>query len=368
MLDKFYSELIAADRAKNTVKNVTMLLGKTQSFLGKPLEEATWEDLLAYIEQLHDDDYSESSIQLIKAKIRQFYAYCYEETDDTKYLKLIKKLKGVIPKKVIRPQDLLTPAEVKRLINVATMEQDRAIVSILYESGMRAGEFMALTIGMVQMDEAKQEVTFNIPDTEGCKTGARTVVCLEIYGYVQDWLKCHPNPEPDENFIQIKAFAIADRLSKLFERAGIKKPCNPHNFRHSTITHAVMLGMQESAIKLRFWGNLNTNQLSTYISLSEQMQADAYKKAKGMGSEEVKVINPLASRCVKCGKLIQKGNMCEQCEGIEKVSIENLQLKQNLKLVMEVLGIDPAKSNAKEELEDARKRIDKTLWIQEPQK
>ncbi len=330
MLQKFYRDLEVGNRSKNTMRNVILLLNRAQEVIEKPLEEATWDDLMTYIEFLKDNKYSDSSIELTKAKLRQFYAFCFDEKEDTRYLKLIKKLKGQIPQKSIRPQDLLTPSEVKRLINVCTMEQDRCIIASLFESGMRVGELMALTVSMVTLDEEKQEVTFNIPDIEGCKSGDRTVVCVEIYPYVVDWLKCHPNPAPNEQFIQLMYFGIADRIKKVFERAGIKKPHNPHMFRHSAITQACILGLQESVIKMRFWGNLDTTMLSTYISLSTQMQGDLYKKAKGMNGDETKVINPLVSRCQKCGKHIQAGDLCEQCKEMEQLNERNQKLTMEL--------------------------------------
>lgn len=105
------------------------------------------------------------------------------------------------------------------------------------------------------------------------------LVRLEIYGYVQDWLKCNPS----EQFMSVGRRTIAEILVRLFEKAKIKKPSNPHALRHAAITHCVNIGMQQNAIGQRFWGNVSTNMLKTYISLSEQMQASAYKNAKGMG-------------------------------------------------------------------------------------
>jgi hypothetical protein len=57
---------------------------------------------------------------------------------------------------------------------------------------------------MVIMKEEIQEVIFNIPNIKGCKTGARSILCLEIYGYVQDWMKCHPDlVNPESKFMDL---------------------------------------------------------------------------------------------------------------------------------------------------------------------
>lgn len=337
MKQKFFRSLNFNKRAKNTLKSVFGQINGAETFLGMPLENATVDDLQGYIEYLREKELSESSISLAKAKLRQFYIFCFEQTDDLRYRKPIKALKGLIVGKSLDPQNLLTPDDIKHLINVAGVEQDKAIVSILWESGMRVGEMLSLTNRMIQMKEREQEVTFHIPDLEGCKTGKRTVLCVEIYNYVEGWMKCQLDKSPDANFIQLEYRGILRRLEKLFQRAQIHKPCNPHIFRHSAITHAVNLGMQQNAISARFWGHVDSNMLKVYISLSDQMQADAYKNAKGMREAEVKIVNPLACRCIVCGRLVQAGNKCPSCSDIEALrELVELQFKRNDELKTEM--------------------------------
>lgn len=320
MLKRFMRQIKAQGRAKETIISLNQSLVKAEENIGKPLEDITFDELLSYIESLKET-LSDNSVALYISKYIQFYRYCFDETEDIKYNKMIKRIQKIntgIKRNHINASDLLLPEDIKRLINVATLERDRCIVATLYEGGLRRGELLALTNDMIIMDEAKQEVTFNIPDVEGCKTGGRTVVCLEIYGYVQDWMKCNTS----DRFMPISESRMKEILNNLSERAGITKPHNPHWFRHSAITHAVNIGMQHSSLSMRFWGCVNSDMLETYIHLSEQMQANAYRNAKGMNGNEVKVINPLSSRCVECGKLIQKGNICDICKRMNE--LENL--------------------------------------------
>jgi hypothetical protein len=96
------------------------------------------------------------------------FTFCEEQLEDKKYRKFVKLLKGQIKSKKLTPEDILSVEEIKLLINVATSEQDRAIVSILYESGMRIGEFVALNISNVKIIE--KDVIISVPNLEGCKT------------------------------------------------------------------------------------------------------------------------------------------------------------------------------------------------------
>lgn len=86
-------------------------------------------------------------------------------------------------------------------------------------------------------------------------------------------------------------------MRKLAKLAGITKPVNPYNFRHSAITHAAGLNMSETQLSYRFWGIPHSAMLSTYIHLQEQLKSSGYRDAKGMGEGNGKtIINPLASR------------------------------------------------------------------------
>lgn len=330
METKFIRNLKARNVSNRTVENVSHPLKCAREFMKKPLENAEWDDLLGYIEHMQSLGYKPNTIAIHKAKLKQFYLFCFDETDKPEYRKIAKRLSDRTEKKNLSPVDILTPEEVKRILNVAAHEQERCIVASLFESGMRVGELLNLRIKDVQVDEAKQEVVFHIPDLPGSKTGARTVPCLEIYGYVQDWLKCHPNPSPTERFFEIETrWGIAQMLDRLFKRAGLNnKPDNPHILRHSAITHAVGIGMQETAIKERFWGNIGSAMLTTYVHLNQQMQSEAYRNAKGMNGNGTTVINPLAVRCVDCGRLIQSGSLCKQCADAKKIKEELQQEKE----------------------------------------
>jgi hypothetical protein len=190
---------------------------------------------------------------------------------------------------------------------------------------MRVGELLSLTMNMIEMDEIKQEVTFHIPNTEGCKTGARSVVCLEIYGYVQDWLKCNTS----KMFMDMSHSGLRHMMERLFIKAGIEKPFNVHHFRHSSITHAAGLNLSETQLSYRFWGIPHSAMLSVYIHLNEQLKSSGYRDAKGMGenSNGKTVINPLASRCVECGRLIQVGSLCKTCDDNKKLKAEMENIK-----------------------------------------
>jgi hypothetical protein len=147
--------------------------------------------------------------------------------------------------------------------------------------------------------------------------------CTEIYGFVQDWIKCNTS----DMFMPMSPSGVVRVFERLYKKAGVKKKnCNVHMCRHSAITHWVNIGLRPNAISLRAWES-RIVRLSTYISLSDQIQATAYKNAKGLNEDSTKVINPIACRCVEFGKLIQSGNLCKSCKENSDLKIQVNQMK-----------------------------------------
>lgn len=330
LLEKFKQDLLIQNRSTKTIGSVSLALDRIEEVFNRPLENLTIENLKAHISNMQERRLSQNTINLTQSKLIQFYEWTFNETEDEKYSTMARKLRRIKVhrvKKDINPQDILLPEDIKKLINVATIERDRCIVAVLYESGMRLGELLALTTDMIEMDEVKQEVRFNIPNIEGCKTGARSVICLEVYGYVQDWFKCNT----EKQFMPLCPNGVRKAVSRLFKKAGINKPFNIHHFRHSAITHAAGLNMSETQLCYRFWGIPHSAMLSVYIHLNEQLKSSGYRDAKGMGESNGKtIINPLAVRCVNCGRLIQSGDLCTTCRDSKKLSDENKELRNKM--------------------------------------
>ncbi|CAG0948565.1 MAG: tyrosine-type recombinase/integrase [Candidatus Methanoperedens sp.] len=361
-LNLFLNALSDKQRSENTIISAKGALIKTQEFIKKPLEDATYEELMGYIKYVRengspttdertnkrkDRGLGKNSIHTIESKYIQFYFWLFNQTDESKYNKLVRQLKDIRvnkPKNSVTSQDVISIEEIKRLLNIATLERDRCILASFWESGMRLGEFLSLDNKMVNMDEAKQEVTFFIPNTDDkddkdddarSKTGARTVVCVDIYSFVQDWFRCHPDPSPNKKFMPFSKNCIRKVIKKWYIKAGIKKPYNVHMLRHSAITYWVELGLNPIEISYRAWGIPNSNMLATYIHESEKRKANAYKKSKGKETDENKSNNlriDISIACIRCGHLMisGSGSVCKSCQDVENINRENDELKNTM--------------------------------------
>jgi integrase/recombinase XerD len=137
--------------------------------------------------------------------------------------------------------DLLTPEEARQLVRVADHPRDKAFISALYESGGRIGEVATPLIRDVTFEKVGCRVMVN------GKTGPRPILLVESAHYLATWLSMHPNRENRDAPLWVNIGNtkrgqplqygnVRKLLKTLFQKAGIKKRCNPHLFRHSSAT------------------------------------------------------------------------------------------------------------------------------------
>jgi site-specific recombinase XerD len=179
------------------------------------------------------------------AAIRKFFSWLVL-TNQIAYnpaasLQLPKKAKSI-------PSTLLTKAEVKRLIEATTTQtavdcRDRAIIELLYATGIRRAELLNLSLYDLDLEGATLSIK------EGKRKDSRIIpltnVVIEILKlYINESRPKFPNNSSKTLlFISSRSggkldAADVDRiLQKAIAKAGIKKHVTPHTLRHSFATH-----------------------------------------------------------------------------------------------------------------------------------
>ncbi len=141
------------------------------------------------------------------------------------------------------PGELLDKDDIKALIKAALNPRDKALISVLYESGMRVTELAVRKIKEVMFDEHGA-----IMDVASGKTGPRPVRLVASTPHLANWLEHHPlkgDPEaalwvsigPRNQGQPLKYSAIRMMIIKVAKRAGVTKKVNPQHFRRSRATH-----------------------------------------------------------------------------------------------------------------------------------
>ena len=196
------------------------------------------------------------------------------------------------------PRNILTPAEAKRLIeSIPTQKprdiRDRAILEVMYATGIRRAELVSLTIydvemqtGTMRIEHGKGDETRLVPLTE------TAVTALKLY--LEESRPCFAT-EPG----QIRLFVSsrsggrldADDIRRIVRKAGknarIKKHITPHTLRHTCATHLLKGKADIRQIqKLLGHRRLSSTEIYTHVDLGDLAEVISRCHPREKGSEK----------------------------------------------------------------------------------
>ncbi|MGC9435894.1 MAG: tyrosine-type recombinase/integrase [Methanomicrobiales archaeon] len=239
--------------------------------------------------------------------LKRFYLWLIENNYSTvPEAKVRKKIQAPAYERMTKTaEQLLGEDEVLALIQASRTSRDRALISVLYESGCRIGELAALTWDDVRFTE-NQTAAIN---TAG-KTGRpRYIPLVTSRSYLAGWKADYPGNPSGASLVfvtttthgPLQYAGVVKQLRAIAARAGIEKHITPHLFRHSRITHLLRKGVPEPVIKKLMWGHINTGMLQTYGHLVDRDIDDAIRQLYGVVTGDREVDDALEPRqCMRC--------------------------------------------------------------------
>ena len=281
MKDEYDVESFAQESSgkRVTVDMYRRTLGRVERWIGKPLGAASVRDIL----RLKDKLRGMPSGKWHAAVLRMFYNRAYDATDDPRYVKIARSLKLRYKVAKLHETDILSLPEVNRLIAGSASLRDRALLVMLWETGGRIHEVLALDVRDVQ--------EFDSPENGGRMFYKLTFRKVKVSGeehagyitegadHLRAWLNAHPNPVPESPVFpgykggRIKPHTAEQYVRKLGKRTLPGKRVYPHLFRHSRATHLLRMRVPEAMVKKLLGWTPGSPMLSRYSHLAN---ADAY--------------------------------------------------------------------------------------------
>ena len=222
---------------------------------------------------------SPRTIQRQLSAARSFFRYLLRE----KHVSKNPVTSVSAPKASKRLPENLDADRMARLLEIPgdtpLVKRDRAILELLYSSGLRLAELTGLDIGDVDLADATVSVTGKGGKDRVIPVGKQALKAL------RDWLAVRPTlADADERAIfvsqrgsRLSRRSVQSRVEHWAKRQGIDSRVYPHLFRHSFATHLLesshdLRGVQE------LLGHANISTTQVYTHLDFQHLAQIYDK------------------------------------------------------------------------------------------
>lgn len=300
-------------------------------WLEKDLDNTTKPDIERLAARINESRYAQNTKCDFKRCLKSFYRWWEDEDpriwngDQERrqqarrlYKYIHDHIKTTAPPKEIDPGSILREDDLQLLIEKGCRhEHERSFLRLLHETGCRIGELLGIRLKDLRQGDPLWTVRVN------GKTGERTIPIRDSIPYLTIWLERHPDKRNPDAYLWVSMnnrfygrplrYDGARRLlERCFRRAGLKKPRNPHFFRHSRATLDAPRYSEAILCKLRGW-TIGSQMARRYTHLSGKDVEDAVLRAKGLQAPETQE-NPGEPQKCSCGVLNEPAaRYCQAC-------------------------------------------------------
>ncbi len=313
-IDRFIDYLrYERNASPNTIREYRRDVSQFMQFLTPPGEKTM---PLAHIDHRvirefvgwsYDQKLEKSSVARKLAALRTFFKFCVREgvvKQNPARLVSTPKLPKRVPR-VITAEEMNgfldnilggSPAAAKHKRSFASprkkqddakimLKRDRAILELLYASGLRVSELVGLDLSDIDRAGQMLRVLGKGRKERIVPFGSSAQTALEAYWPVRDGILNRPGAEPEIQAVFLNHYAC--RLSTRSVRTIVKKysrlvdvnwDLHPHSLRHAFATHLLADGADLRAIQ-ELLGHVSLSTTQRYTQASIQQLMNVYDKA-----------------------------------------------------------------------------------------
>lgn len=228
-----------------------------------------------------------SSAARLLSSLKRFYRHALRQniiTVDPTLRIDAPKLPRALPK-------TLTEADVEALLAAPPLEQplglrDRAMLEMLYASGLRVSELVTLKVPQVSRDMGVVRVLGKGSKERLVPLGEEALAWLERY-LREARPKLLNGRASDALFVTARAAAMTRQsfwhlLKRYALDAGLNKPISPHTLRHAFATHLLNHGADLRVVQLLLGhSDISTTQIYTHVAQERMKQLHARHHPRG---------------------------------------------------------------------------------------
>jgi integrase/recombinase XerD len=271
LLDAFCDALWLEDGlSKNTLESYRRDLAQLAVFLkGRGLAQAQEADLFSFLAARRG---RASSAARMLSSLKRFYQYCVRE----RHTAADPTIKLDPPKRSPRFPKTLSEADVEALLaapptDAALGLRDRAMLEVLYASGLRVSELVSLKIYQANLDAGVVRVLGKGSKERLVPLGEEAIEWLRRY-LKQARPELLGRKSSDALFLTGRGAAMTRQafwhnLKRLGSRALPGKSLSPHVLRHAFATHLINHGADLRVVQMLLGhADISTTQIYTHVA------------------------------------------------------------------------------------------------------
>ena len=267
--------------SKNTMNAYRRDVGKLSAFMVErrlALRDVKRADLTDFLKTLYLTKLDSRSVARHLATVRHFFRFCLlEKTIDVDPSDNIQS-----PKFRMNLPEYLSLEEVDRLLAQPDPRdvnglRDKAMIELLYSTGLRVSELCGLKFADVQMEAGCLRCIGKGNKERLVPVGRAALAVIETYVKTSRTKILGDNPSP--YLFPTRSGAMLSRmhfwktLRDYGQRAGLRKPLSPHMLRHSFATHLLDRGADLRSVQMMLGhSDISTTQIYTHVGEGRMKQ------------------------------------------------------------------------------------------------
>ena len=267
-LDSLYIEKGLSKNTVNSYENDIKAFSKwTTKTLGLHIKNLNKIDINSYIAFLFKGGLKSSSVNRKISTLKAFYLFLKKK----KIIKISPTEDVVMPKLEKYLPVSMSETEVEKLldspnISIPIEKRDKAMIEMLYATGMRISELTGLKITDIDTNRLVVKVLGKGSKERLIPYGEKAADSLNSY------IKDRPKSNCKETFLSNRGTAITrgafwQRIKVYIARENLKISISPHTLRHAFATHLLNRGADLRSVQILLGhSDLSTTQIYTHIA------------------------------------------------------------------------------------------------------
>ncbi|QXZ28388.1 site-specific tyrosine recombinase/integron integrase [Acinetobacter haemolyticus] len=244
------------------------------------LQDVEASDLREYLaSRVEQDQLSSSSLQRNLTSIRQFMKWAaqgqylqHNPSADLKLKRQPRPLPGMIDIETVN--QILDQAAPEKPIDQQLWLRDKAMLELLYSSGLRLAELQGLTIKDIDFNRQLLRITGKGNKTRivpfGTKAKQSLIEWLKIYRIWQGSFMADSAVFISQRGGALMPRQIENRVKLQAQRAGVNVDLHPHLLRHCFASHMLSASRDlRSVQEMLGHSNLSTTQIYTHVDFDQ---------------------------------------------------------------------------------------------------